>query len=404
MGHRQSAFNDSVTVNGSVKKRGHFLKLGEFFLASSIQLPTDWETFSDYPSFVKKRFMGFLTWANQIDEPESARAKVQAGLELVHGYMWPILEAIQQLFAGQPSDAYSTCAHAFELAKPVLLTRLRAQLASEQLGLLYRVRRHCGKKITREDLFHVPFEHRSKVASQRYSIPGLPCLYLCGSTHTCWAEMGQPPFHELSASAFWLENGKSVTIVNMSERPSTLGFRLNSDADLQDQNDEDYLVAHVLLWPLFFSCSVRVKERGDPFKPEYIIPQLLLQWIAKQEDIDGVCYFSTHVDGISRRDPWLPCNFVFPAKHIRPTGRCLHLRELFRMTAPQSWQLLSSIGAGHGEPAKGPELTKFEFIPDVHVLYGQTEFGRVQRRLSTLATADMEKIRQGAKELGRVSL
>lgn len=32
-----------------------------------------------------------------------------------------------------------------------------------------------------------------------------------------------------------------------------------------------------------------------PFVPEFIIPQLLLQWVAQEEQIDGIRYFSVRL-------------------------------------------------------------------------------------------------------------
>jgi len=51
-----------------------------------------------------------------------------------------------------------------------------------------------------------------------------------------------------------------------------------------------------MIWPLVLACSVKVKNIEDDFKPEYIIPQLLLQWVRERDDIDGISYQTTHID------------------------------------------------------------------------------------------------------------
>lgn len=55
------------------------------------------------------------------------------------------------------------------------------------------------------------------------------------------------------------------------------------------------LIADVFMWPLIAACSIKVKHREDSFKPEYIVPQLLLQWIRNNQEIDGIRFSSTHI-------------------------------------------------------------------------------------------------------------
>ncbi|MFW1494652.1 hypothetical protein ACEV9S_24505, partial [Vibrio parahaemolyticus] len=54
-----------------------------------------------------------------------------------------------------------------------------------------------------------------------------------------------------------------------------------------------------MTWPLIAACSIRVKNPSDNFKPEYIIPQLLLQWARDYKSIDGIRYTSTHIEATS---------------------------------------------------------------------------------------------------------
>ncbi|MFH4351795.1 hypothetical protein WAJ70_22165, partial [Acinetobacter baumannii] len=61
-------------------------------------------------------------------------------------------------------------------------------------------------------------------------------------------------------------------------------------------NEPNEVISYLIIWPLMAACSVRVKNTTNTFKPEYIIPQLLLQFIRYDEFFDGVSYFSTKVD------------------------------------------------------------------------------------------------------------
>jgi len=70
---------------------------------------------------------------------------------------------------------------------------------------------------------------------------------------------------------------------------------------------------------------------------EYVLPQLLLAWLMKQSDYDGIRYFSTRQG--ARPLNLLGMNFVIPARRSAPKGLCTRLCELFEATPPISWQL-----------------------------------------------------------------
>ena len=143
------------------------------------------------------------------------------------------------------------------------------------------------------------------------------------------------------------------------------------------------------------------KHREGAFRPEYIVPQTLLQWISESPKYDGVCYFSTHVAHVTK-NPIPPCNFVFPARNIKPEGRCSHLRELFKLTEPVSWQLLRAIKIGPDYPSLVPGF-EFEFVKGMIENYGPTEFGHVETKLRHLVAQTKLKIRQGEKSAGDVA-
>ncbi len=80
--------------------------------------------------------------------------------------------------------------------------------------LLYRCRESdTPVYLQRKDLFHLPFEKRGEVSKQRYSLPGLPCLYLGGSILTCWIELGEPALHKLAMCR--LEVSENVKIYDV---------------------------------------------------------------------------------------------------------------------------------------------------------------------------------------------
>ena len=54
----------------------------------------------------------------------------------------------------------------------------------------------------------------------------------------------------------------------------------------------NYLLKYLYTYPLRAACSVIVEHPNDKFKEEYIIPQILLQWIRKDKGFSGVKYES----------------------------------------------------------------------------------------------------------------
>lgn len=57
----------------------------------------------------------------------------------------------------------------------------------------------------------------------------------------------------------------------------------------------------LLLYPLILSCMIQVKDSKDDFKPEYIIPQLIMEWLIVhnfherlERRIHGILYTSAH--------------------------------------------------------------------------------------------------------------
>lgn len=55
-------------------------------------------------------------------------------------------------------------------------------------------------------MFHIPFELRGKAATQRYSIPGLPSLYLGSSCYICWEELHRPDLNTVNSTRLKKDN------------------------------------------------------------------------------------------------------------------------------------------------------------------------------------------------------
>ena len=116
----------------------------------------------------------------------------------------------------------------------------------------------------------------------------------------CWEEMQKADFHTLQVSRF--RYSKAASVLDFGFRPKVV-----SQLGQGTLFKADWLTSYVLCWPLLAACSVRVLHTGMPFIPEYIVPQLLLQWLRNESGLDGLRYFSTKVEQYSH-SPWAAMN------------------------------------------------------------------------------------------------
>ena len=165
-------------------------------------------------------------------------------------------------------------------------------------------------------------------------------LYLGGSVYICWEEMGRPPFDEIQVSAFWANDGINLTLLDFGCRPSWLS-RFVHDPNGMTQPMREFVTSYCLCWPLMALCSIKAKRRDKPFVPEYLLPQMLLQWLTVTNEFDGIRYFSCHVDR-ETDGPRHMCNFVFPPKKYPTSGFCPDLQAMFGMTDPLPWRMLAA--------------------------------------------------------------
>lgn len=123
-----------------------------------------------------------------------------------------------------------------------------------------------------KDLFHVPFNKRGAVTTKRYSLPGYPCLYLGKSIYVCWEEMRRPALSDFATSA-----------LKAQEKLFLLDLRLK-----KRMYSEENCITFLKMLPVILACSMRVANENDNFKPEYILPQLLLHIIIVKNQSDNL--------------------------------------------------------------------------------------------------------------------
>jgi hypothetical protein len=286
-----------------------------------------------------------------------------------------IRESVAQYLNGSPFKAYQELKSALDILRPFLLA---VSAPRNRFENLYRIREvDTLEQAERKDIFHVPFEFRHRVATARYSISGWPSLYLGGSLLVCWEELGRPTFSGLSIAAF--RTNKSVSILDFGYRPSVLAYLHEpEDHDISFFTPEQ-MAAYLICWPLIAACSIKAHSRKSAFIEEYIIPQLLLQWIRDDSmGLDGIRYFSTRLSQTPNSER-LAVNYVFPVKEHAHSGHCDFLSKKFELTLPYPWVLLDSFEFRDASPAS---LDEPYFInSETSITYDHSIFRALEHKL-----------------------
>lgn len=204
----------------------------------------------------------------------------------------------------------------------------------------------------RARLFHTPYNLRSKVSTCRYSIAGYPSLYLGTSLALCCEEIHRNPYQNFSmASMFKLERtveytNTNIQVIELGVKPQDF-FNLEYNNEFRERRishsfleSENVKSAYLLWYPLIASCSYIRTNKKDPFAPEYIIPQLLMQWVRNEfrtdngyDQLVGIRYFSC----ASIRASDMGFNYVFPTSGQQKSAElpyCSVLAKAFRLTTP----------------------------------------------------------------------
>lgn len=222
---------------------------------------------------------------------------------------------------------------------------------------LYRARVNTGMEdYNNSEMFHIKYDERSKVSTQRFSFPGLPCLYLGGSSYVCWLELNRPQFDQFQVASLKQVNDENRRLVlDLSIHPVTFYQELIlKENGKKTEHEHLSLKEYLKLWPIIAACSIAVKNEKDPFKPEYIFPQFMLQVILEKhkqnfEDVCGIRYMSIKAGKICMRqyesDYRTYTNYVFPiqSKESNKEGHCMFLSSLFQIERNYSGKELQII-------------------------------------------------------------
>lgn len=236
----------------------------------------------------------------------------------------------------------------------------------------YRMRRIEDRRtnITYDEMFHIPIDKRRLVTTQRYSTPGYPCLYLGKSIYTCWEEMNRPRMSDCWVSQ--LKNTQEIYLLDLRV-PSLQSFL---------DNFENY----ILLFPVIIACMLPVINSNDIYKPEYIIPQLLTEWIIKKGK-DGIYYTSTHKNSDFDYPDDKYENVAMPVKDPIMSNRyCSKLKSVFKITQPLNNEI-EQLREGYENNCGLFDLNNIDQKKEHYEL---SNFGNLEKRLRETTGFDIK--------------
>lgn len=318
-------------------------------------LPKRW----DGADFKKELESLFQHYDHQLTSAQSTKASRSQIITIsdVREVATLLVKTVREYLNGYPARAYACFSTLMEKMIKIPLNihnHSREPLYysngknNEHMILFRVVKVEDNKPYQRARMFHPPYNMRSKVSTNRYSIAGYPSLYLGSSLQLCCDEIKAVPQKDmLIASAFRVDEQdllyNKIQVIDLSIKPQDF-FEQGDDGKgrfipAYMLTDDDIRLAYLLWYPLIAACSYIRVNKQDPFAAEYIVPQLLMQWIhentASDPDLQltGIRYFSC----ASVRASDMGFNYVFPTSgesHPSENQYCKYLVKTFALTEP----------------------------------------------------------------------
>lgn len=291
---------------------------------------------SEYLSKHLEEYISDISKAADDENPllgNSFTIQLKDKLYLIKKICHQIIDILKLNENGNIKESYDKAYALFDMLSPFFLSRFSAK---DYSGMYYRIRQGDfrikpgdNSKSQKAELFHIKQNLRKLIGAYRYSVAGFPCLYLSSGIELAWFECGMP--RQFSYCSMKIaETGKdALKLINFSNRPIELlqniyTLLLNSrHSEEQTKAIYKYLLNYIITYPLMAACSIKVKQRESKFIEEYIVPQLLMQWISVKNNFDGIMYKSSlYTDLVKDMGA---VNIVLPVKKFRDDGLCENL-------------------------------------------------------------------------------
>lgn len=289
-------------------------------------LPIEHPANTPFIDVLKAQLNLFVNMVSEIDleDFELSQEKFEELIIKLKNTNTSILEAVNCISHGRHSKAVEIM-HKNLCAKPLYTKTINKG------EFFYRMRINEHREaFKRKDLFHIPLNKRGLVKTQRYSMPGYPCLYLGNSLVTCWEEMNRPNLSSCMFNCY--RNIKDICVLSVDI------------PDINNWNENALLKIETI--PFVIACMIMVDNPEYPYKIEYTIPQLIMECLFTNGPIKlnenlllGIRYTSVHINKDFGFPNYIYDNLALPVQDIDSKDYCSVLKEYFEMTEPTSEEL-----------------------------------------------------------------
>lgn len=264
------------------------------YIHNNISLPVKIDRDNQYYESLKKLYNSLINGLKKNDAPEQI-------IRISEKYAKEVLMSIQEYYKGNIINAHSVIQTLFDdccnrneyavsdinssIAFPKVINPEKSEVQFFRARLSDNIVEYPA-----DQMAHIPFENRSIVKSERFSIPGLPCLYLGNTSYVCWMEMGCPADHRFNVSPVLLDNTQKIFNLTIY---SQLFYNV-FDSDYSPEEIERKLSCLIKIYLFSIATSFSVKETNRNFKSEYIISQMLML-ACKSKGYNGISYYSKQI-------------------------------------------------------------------------------------------------------------
>jgi len=312
-----------------------FRNLNRFKLLTD-KILNNWDSYEFFLDYIIENFKNYLSLIPSFEG--YVKKKLIENKDVTICLCEKIIQAISDYLKGRMIIAYDDMKDAFSGINDILKRKSsnRYEIPAE-FGFKARIIESDKLVPSREAMFHIPFEMRHLVKDNRYSIHGVPSIYLGKSIYTCYIELGSPSLNNFWVSLFTFSD------INLIDLTLSSGFYdIGILLDYVKEDEEKYivrldrLVDDILLWPLIMACAIPCKYSKATFKQEYIIPQILYELCSEEyNNYVGIKYLSTKIKYVNKNIYQRAMeNYALPAHNVRRSGYCPKLASQLILTMP----------------------------------------------------------------------
>ena len=232
-----------------------------------------------------------------------------------------VLEILELRVAGSP-DCWTKFEHFMERITWAMMIP-QSYIANLPKGAEYFRCVQSRAAEPKSRFFHTPFHMREKVRHSRFSLDGVPSLYLANSLSSGYLECRAPGMDHFQAAKF-----KS----NLDLKLLNLDYHLGLVTTPEDGFNHQRLG---VLYPFYAACFT-IYSDGSNFPEEYILSMMVASWVKHRGVFDGILYPSTKTASVNFNHRFI--NLVFPPKLSTRRGYCTYLKDkVFDMSEVCTW-------------------------------------------------------------------